>query len=224
MSDTTLIEDEEELVSLFRTIQGKLSKFRDKHGGIYRGAIQDGTPVRMPAHLMKSCRAVADRVDILAALPKGGKVAEIGNFGGDFSVSIIKHIQPAEYHTFDHHLDRMKPENRAILDEHGACFYHQGDPMLAIPKFPDKSFDLIYLNRSKYYAGVWAELTEALRLLRPNGHLMVNDYTAWDPVQCKPYGVLPAVTDFAIKHKLEAVYISLHGRGFLNIALRRVQP
>ena len=224
MEHVSLSEAEAELEQAFRAVRQKLDDYRGKAGRIYTGAaIQDGTPVVLPAQFIKSCRALADRVDILAALPKGGKVAEIGNFFGDFSVQIIEAIQPAEFHTFDYNLHNIRPENRDRLNAHGSVFFHDGDPLIPLPKFADKSFDLIYLNKSKYYAGVWRELTECLRLLKPNGHIVCNDYTAWDPVQCIPYGVLPAVNQFIIDNNLEVSHVSLQARGFLNIAMRRMR-
>jgi SAM-dependent methyltransferase len=223
MSDVSLVEEEAEIEQLFGVLRSKIKEYRGKTGRIYTKKIQDGTPVRLPAKHMENCRALADRVDMLVLLPKGGKVAEVGNFFGDFSVKIVEAIQPVEFHTFDWNLDKIRPENRTALNLHGSVFFHDGDPATTFMKFPDRSFDFIYLNKSKNYGGVWNELTESLRMLNPGGYIVVNDYTAWDPVQCIPYGVLPAVNQFAIDNNLDVPYVSFHDRGFLGIALRRME-
>jgi SAM-dependent methyltransferase len=221
MDDTPPSTSEAELDELFRTIRQKMDALLHETGLRYTG-IEDGTPAAMPSRLMTACCALADRVQIFEQLPKGGVVAEIGNFFGDFSVKIIETVAPSEFHTFDFNLHTIRPENRVLLEAHGSVVFHEGDPAINFFPFPDNKFDIVYLNKSKDYAGVWNELTESLRMLKPDGYIVCNDYTAWDPIQCIPYGVLPAVTEFAIQNNLDVPYISLQARGFLNIALRRL--
>jgi hypothetical protein len=221
MTDAAGVSDEEvELLDSLRTLRERLRAWNRKHGRPFQG-ISDGFRTSIRPELMSACQAFADRLGLLAALPKGQVFAEIGNFFGDFSVKIMEINQPLELHTFDWHLNTIKPANREVLDRQGRTFYHDGDPAITLPKVETAAFDIIYLNKSKDYVGVRRELACCLDKLRTDGFLVVNDFTAWDPVQGIPYGVMPGVCQFINEQSLEVIYLGLHPRGFLNVALRR---
>jgi hypothetical protein len=214
-------EEHKEISAVLQQLRDKLKSWNKKYGHPFEG-ISDGFRTAIRSELMPACRAFADRNDLIAALPKGKRFAEVGNFFGQFSVKILELNQPREFHTFDWNLDLMNPEHRSVLDNYKTVFYYDGDPSISAEKIQPSTFDIVYLNKSRDYSGVRRDLDCWLERLTPDGYLVVNDFTAWDPVQGLPYGVLPAVSQFVNEQTLEVVFISLHPRGFLNIALRRI--
>ena len=215
-----IADDEAELSELLRALREKLRAWNRKHGHPFPG-ISDGWRTAIRSDLMPACRAFADRVDLLSVLPKANKFAEIGIVSGDFAIKILELNRPEEYHAFDWSFDWVRPENRAALDQHPRVFLHEGNPDQIISLEPPDSYDIIYLNGPKDFSGTQQYMKICLDKLRQDGYLIVNDFTAWDPVQGFPYGVMPAVSKIVNEENLEVVYISLHARGFYNIALRR---
>jgi len=57
-------------------------------------------------------------------------------------------------------------------------------------------------------------------VLKPDGRLICNDYTTWDPIQCIPYGVYSAVNRFANERSLQFEFLALHPYGFHDVCLR----
>lgn len=216
-------EEEVELRDLLEQLRDRLKSWSRKFGGAFEG-IADGPRTSIRSELMPACRAFASRDDLIAALPKGKIFAEVVNFFGDFSVRILGLNQPSEFHTFDWNIKLIRPANRSVLDAYERVYYYDGDPDVSASRIAPSSFDIIYLNKSKDYAGMRKDLGLWFERLKPDGYLVVNDFTAWDPVQGFAYGVLPAVSQFVNEHNLEVVSVSLHPRGFLNIAVRRMQP
>src|ERR1700733_2020642 len=91
-------EEHVELGSLLQQLRAKLKAWNMKHGHPFEG-ISDGNRTAIRGELMPSCRAFADRGDLIAALPKGKRFAEVGNFFGEFSVKILERNKPSELHT-----------------------------------------------------------------------------------------------------------------------------
>jgi hypothetical protein len=218
MNDDESAPESAELFALLDQLRSRLDAWNQKYGHPFAG-IQDGHPTAIRPELMPACRAFAGREELIAALPKDKRFAEVGNWFGNFAVQILALNQPREFHTFDWNLHLMKPENRRILDEYGRVFYHDGDPAVTVQDIPAGSFDIVYLNKAKDFSGVRQDLEVWFETLAPQGTLIVNDFTAWDPVQGFAYGVLPAVSRFVNERHVEVVAISLQARGFLNIAL-----
>jgi FkbH-like protein len=212
--------ERDDLFSVLRALNEKLRAWNSKHGHPFEGTF-DGKPTSIRSDLMRSCQIFADRLDLLSALPKAKIMAEIGSYSGDLSAEIVLRAAPKEFHIFNWDFKALNDKNRKILDSHDNVFYHPGDWDHTFLEIEKDWFDIIYLNRSKDFNGVKRELTYCLERLGSDGLLIVNDFTSWDPIQGIPYGVMSAVSEFVNEHNLEVVYMSLHGRGFMNIAMRR---
>jgi len=213
-------EDAEEISAALRELRARLNSWNQKYGHPFEG-ISDGFRTTIRSDLMPACRAFANRDDLIAALPKGKRFAEVCNFFGQFSVRILELNQPRELHIFDWNLHLIKPEFRNVLDNYQRVFYYDGDPSTSVKTIEAPDFDIVYLNKSKDFSGMRSDLRCWFDRLAPGGYLVVNDFTAWDPVQGYAYGVLPAVSEFVNEQNLEVAFIALHPRGFLNIAMRR---
>jgi SAM-dependent methyltransferase len=204
----------------FRTVRERLAAYLQRRGRFYPGVL-DGTPVAPRPELLKGCEVLADRLEIMRRLPQNRVFAEIGTLFGDFIVDVIDIQRPLEVHLFDQSFEPLRPENRARLDSYGNAFYHTGDSSRLLAEFPDATFDVVYIDADHSYEGVWKDLMQGLRVLKPDGRLVCNDYTSWDQIQCIPYGVYSAVNRFANEQNLQFEYLALHPYGFHDVCLRR---
>ncbi len=171
--------------------------------------------------LLEGCQVLAERLEIMRRLPQNRVFAEIGTLFGDFIVDVIDIQKPCEVHLFDQSFEPLRPENRARLDSYGNAFYHTGDSSRLLAEFPDATFDVVYIDADHSHDGVWKDLVQGLRVLKPDGRLVCNDYTSWDQIQCIPYGVYSAVNRFANEQNLQFEYLALHPYGFHDVCLRR---
>jgi predicted O-methyltransferase YrrM len=176
-------------------------------------------PTLTAAH-MTNARLWPIRHEMLAALPKGGRCAEVGTYRGIFSKHIAATCQPDEYHLFDIDFEPLDEEAiRAAFA--GALHKHLGDSAANLRKFPAGYFDWLYIDADHSYAGVVNDLAAAHSVLKPGGYLMLNDYTNWDPTSAHPYGVAKAANEFILAENYEVVGLALDSRGFHDFLIRK---
>jgi hypothetical protein len=149
----------------------------------------------LPSNTLDASRIYASREKLLAALPKGGKVAEVGTFEGYFSRRIAEDCAPDEFHLIDVDFGPFK-ETLA-----GNVTKHQGDSSTILHSFPEGYFDWIYVDGDHSYKGVVKDLEAAHRAIKSGGHLMCNDYTNWMSLAVMPYGVMKAVNELIIREQ-----------------------
>jgi len=93
----------------------------------------------LPQSALDGAKLYADRATMLRALPKGGIVAEVGVWRGDFSKLIWETYKPDELHLVDLDFSPFDwPEAKVIR--------HQGDSSAILRSFEKGSFDWIYLD------------------------------------------------------------------------------
>jgi len=211
-----------DIAALFSQIRTKMRQYRAVAGRYYP-AVLDGPPAIPRSANLASCRLLADRHDLIAELPTGGIFVEVGTLYGDFITKVIEINKPSHVHLFDLSFKNIRPENQAKLDAFGKVTYHTGDSSFLLSKLEDGSVDIVYVDGDHSYAGVWKDLIQALRVLKPDGYLVCNDFTNWDPIQCIPYGVFSAVSRFANEHNLTFEYLALQQNGFHDVCLRRAK-
>ena len=149
----------------------------------------------LPSNALDASRIYASREKLLAALPKGGKVAEVGTFEGYFSRRIVEDCAPDEFHLIDVDFGPFK-ETLA-----GNVTKHRGDSSTILQSFPEGYFDWIYVDGDHSYQGVVKDLEAAHRAIKSGGHLMCNDYTNWMSLAVMPYGVMKAVNELIIREQ-----------------------
>jgi SAM-dependent methyltransferase len=217
----TKTEDAAALAALFKELRQRLSAYQNNYKEFFPGLF-DG-PRAAPAKSCTGwCRLFPDRLDLIKELvPRGGLFAEVGTLYGDFIVQVLDANQPREVHLFDLGFQNIRPEHRRKLNDYGRVHYHQGESSKKLSEIPDSSFDVVYIDGDHSYQGVWQDLTQGLRALKPAGYLICNDYTNWDCIQSLPYGVLPAVNRFMTENSLVVRAIGLSAFGFHDIALQR---
>jgi hypothetical protein len=159
-----------------------------------------------------------DREELLRLLPRGGVVAEVGVWKGDFSAQLLATLDPAELHLVDPWAFRPDYEHAlyggnaaksqddmdAIYEGVRARFagqieqrrveLHRNDSAIAAAGFAPSTFDAVYIDGDHTYDAVVADLRAWAPLVKPLGVLAGDDYSAtgwWQD------GVKRAVDEFA---------------------------
>src|SRR5262245_24858026 len=84
---------------------------------LYR-AVRSLKPVQesgdVPPELVRDCRFIASREDLLTELPPRGRVAELGTDTGEFAARILERCDPQQLHLID--LDMSRLDRRVRQD------------------------------------------------------------------------------------------------------------
>lgn len=168
----------------------------------------------LPDHALSKAQLFADRSAMLAAVPKGGIVAEVGVYQGGFSSEIVKFCAPEKLHLIDVDLRPLGPVP-------GPIETHEGDSSTILAGFPASHFDWIYIDGDHSYPGVSGDLAAADRVLKPGGFLMCNDYANWCSAAATPYGVARAVNELIIAESYEVRGMALHPAGLHDILIQK---
>lgn len=138
-----------------------------------------------------------DRVrgKLLRSLPKGGIVAEVGVWEGDFSQRILEICEPRELHLIDPWLYMPdfpntgfgKKKNEHLMEQRyqGVVARFADDPRVrihratsdeALSQFPDSTFDWVYLDGNHNDPYIANDLKISLAKVKPNGIITGDDY------------------------------------------------
>jgi hypothetical protein len=66
------------------------------------------------------------------------------------------------------------------------------------------------------------DITQAVRVIKPQGLIVFNDYVKYSPLELVQYGVMEAVNDLCLRQNFEMVGLALHGLGYFDVALRKI--
>lgn len=137
----------------------------------------------------------AYREQLLRALPKGGRVAEIGVWEGAFSQRILNVCKPQTLHLIDPWefmpefrntcFGRLKNEH--LMDERyeAVCRMFRNDPRVrihratsqeALSQMPDHSLDWVYVDGNHNEPFVSQDIALCLQKVKPNGIICGDDY------------------------------------------------
>lgn len=192
----------------------------------------------LPQNLLKNCLFIPDRYTLLMHLPKEGICAEVGVLAGDFSQEILRICFPHELHLIDvfdcpdySTTNRFTAaENEAFVRgrfgadvTNGRVHVKKGNSWDMLATYPDHYFDWVYIDAAHDYKSVVKDLDQALRVLKKNGIIIMNDYIMVDHKSGNEYGVVPATNEFMIKNNFEMIYFAFHPELFCDIAIRKVQ-
>ena len=157
--------------------------------------------------------ALVSREQLLHLMPKGGRVAEIGTFRGDFAEAILTTVQPERLHLIDpwRHQDQTEYQSDgsnlsnqghednlrhvrgrfadAITD--GTVVLHRQFSTDAASSFADGSLDWVYIDGMHTLDAVRADLAAWRPKIRDGGLILGHDY-----IETGDYGVIPAVNEF----------------------------
>ena len=170
----------------------------------------------LPPHLARDCRFSASRYDLVAALPSGGCIAEVGTYKGEFARHILAHCDPAELHLVD--LDFALLDAAVAAD--GRVRQHAGQSHEVLAGFPDQTFDWVYIDADHSYAGASRDAFAAAPKVKGGGYLVFNDFAHLDPY-LGAYGVHRAVVEFAIAKDWPFAWFAYDGNALYDVALQR---
>jgi hypothetical protein len=197
-------------------------------------------PALLPCHL-DSARLYADREHMVGELqvPRHGVVAEVGVAVGSFSVRLIAMLQPREFvaiDTFTLHriptlwsrptaqifqgMDHRSYYQSALAESPCAVTIREGLSNVMLETFPDRYFDLIYIDADHSCQAVTQDAAVASRKIRPDGIVIFNDYILFDHISMAPYGVVPAVNRLVAEEGWRVIGLGLHQQMFCDIAVR----
>jgi hypothetical protein len=168
-----------------------------------------------------------DRIELLRAMPKGGIVAEVGVFKGNFSRHILEIIDPKRLHLIDpwvhqdiplwqqrgneDHLDFLREVQRRFQPEvyRRRVVIHQGFSLDVLTLFPDHYFDWVYLDGDHRFETVRAELMICDCKVKSNGLILGHDFIKPELYPASHHGrlgVVPAVHEFCSMSNWELVF------------------
>jgi len=198
---------------------------------------------RLDEKYLRNARILPSREDILARLPQGGVVAEIGVAFGHYSRKILNTMKPRQFVAVDcfgldhttwsgrqvyakflggmRHEDFYRKQFAAEI-ESGAVVVKKGFSHEVMETFPDAYFDMIYVDAAHDYASVAKDLEVSGRKIKPTGHIVMNDYTLVDPLLLQPYGIVQATHEFCVREGWEIVYLAQHPHMFCDVALKKL--
>jgi predicted O-methyltransferase YrrM len=175
-----------------------------------------GSAPPFPQDLVADCRMFGTRLDLIDSLPKGGRVAELGTYKGDFAREILHRCAPRELHVMD--IDYTLFDNTLRTDPRVTC--HTGLTHAMVGAFPDQHFDWIYVDADHGYPGVVRDIEAAAPKVKIGGYLVFNDFAHVDPFMGQ-YGVQQAVTEFAVRERWPMSHFAMHGAALYDVAFQR---
>jgi hypothetical protein len=203
-----------------------------------------GAPVPLREEDVRNCRLLANRVELLDRMPKGGVIAEVGVGFGDLSARMLATLAPREFHAIDLFGWDEVPivwgvSTRDVFDgrsheefyrarfaeqiRQGTVHVRQGRSWETLSRYADASFDLIYVDAGHDYESVKRDAEVCTRKVKPDGFLIFNDYIMYDHAALEPYGVVHVVNDLCVSGGYEMLYFALHEQLFCDVALRKVR-
>jgi hypothetical protein len=195
-----------------------------------RQAAVDETPkVVLEARHIANSRLLPSRRDLLAPLPKGGVIAELGVNEGDFSAQILEICQPRELHLVDiwgsdrYHgglFERVTRRFQPQIDA-GVVHIHRMLSLEAADRFEDETFDMVYIDTVHDYVNTRDELRSYAPKVKSDGLLAGHDYSMGNWVAAWRYGVIEAVHEFVRDHSWEIAALTVNYPEGPSFALRR---
>ncbi len=146
------------------------------------GAHLFGAPLSPPDAALASARLFATRSAALEALPRGGRIAELGTQAGRYARQILDVCRPDRLHLFDLEFDTLRAKAPDVAADPRVQL-HLGDSSTNLETFPDGTFDWIYIDGDHSEAGVQRDADCAARKIGDAGLLVFNDYTLWSPLK-----------------------------------------
>ena len=182
------------------------------------------TAAELSAEHVRNCRVYPSRDLPLELVPPDAICAEVGIFRCEFSTEILRRTKPRELHLIDIDPQWLNIARGKFLNEiaRDQVVLHQGDSSTVLRSLQPASFDWIYVDGDHNYDGCKKDIEAAALCVKPGGMIALNDYTFWGPSDFNKYGVMEAVNEFCVTYGWEFVYLALQGRGYHDVAIRKI--
>ncbi len=197
----------------------------------------------LPARLVSGALILPSRDALVALLPKRRVVVEVGVALGNFTRYALDVAVPVRFIAIDwfrlHELEGFWGRTSAEhfgAQTHAAWYRSQfakdiatgvmevmeGESVAMLERLDDASVDIFYLDATHLYENVREELAVVVRKIKPDGYIIVDDYTLVDQLQAvQPLGVMYAANEFMIEHNWALHYIALQTNTYYQAVLRR---
>jgi SAM-dependent methyltransferase len=198
---------------------------------------------------LENAKLFANRFSMVEAfrpLLQGKRIVELGVAFGDFSEFLIKTLEPEQFFAFDifmlHQVPIIwrKPSKEVFGDMTHREYYakrlskssvpvviEEGDSSTNLLRYPDKYFDMIYVDAGHDYPSVMKDAESCKQKLKDDGILIFNDYIMFDhyavtePNAGVWYGIVQAVNQLVVNHDFEVIGFAFRKDMFCDIAVRR---
>jgi len=183
-----------------------------------------------PEHI-RNLKVVLNRDAFLDALPKGGVVAEAGVDHGDFSQRILAITQPERLHLIDmwsssrYHggLEHIVRKRFQAEITNGRVRIDLGRSTDVLQRFPDSSFDWVYIDTDHGYIITAQELELSRLKVKEGGIIAGHDYITGNWDGGVRYGVVEAVHEFCVKYNWELILLTHETDRHLSFAIREIR-
>jgi len=196
----------------------------------------------LEARHLDNAQLFANRYDLISSMRsiEGGVIAEVGVARGDFSEFLIDQLKPKRFVAFDlfdmhewgnafgipiakylSNMTHLEFYKRRFADRNADVVIEVGMSHLQLAKYPDKSFDLIYIDGDHSYEGVKKDAEIAKDKVVDNGVLVFNDYLAFSAWEGAVYGVMRAVNELIVKDDWVVTGFALNHWMHYDVALRK---
>ena len=220
---------------------GAIRKYAMHRAAIAAGFWNDDYPTLEAKHL-DNPRLFANRKDLISGMRsvEGGVIAEVGVAHGLLSEYLLNELRPRKFVAFDtftmHETDtycnvptNILFNNMRHLDYYRQKFADRGSQVaievgrsnLNLAKYPDKSFDLIFIDADHSYEGVKQDANLAKEKVTDNGVIVFNNYVAFDFFMGERYGVIRAVNELIINSDWRVCGLSLQTAMYCDIAIHK---
>lgn len=219
-----------------------IRKYAMRRAAIAAGFWNEDYPTLQSKHL-DNPRLFANREDLISAMRsvEEGVIAEVGVAHGLFSEYLLNELRPRKFVAFDifnmHEWDtycnvptNILFNNMTHLDYYRRKFADRGSQVVTevgksnfnLAKYPDKSFDLIYIDSDpSSYEGVKQDADLAKMKVTDNGVIVFNCYVAFDFLGGTRYEVIRAVNELIVNDDWCVCGLSLQYYMYCNIAIHK---
>lgn len=191
---------------------------------------------------LRNAKLYSNRWDWVTQLPKGLNIMEVGVLAGDFAEHIFNNINPNSLHLVDtweqsdsifqrgeNNLRFKEGENLDFAKKrfpHPNVYFHVGRSQSVLPGLIGNTdeFDLIYIDAGHSYEEVKQDIHNAIKLLKQNGTIVINDYVYVGDPKYPSYGVIQAVNEFLNNNQdWEVSGLTLEDQMMCDIMIRRIR-
>lgn len=208
---------------VYRALNGLLGKVRTTQSRAI-------PKVELKQHHLRNLKVVTDRKAFLEQLPKGGVVAEAGVDHGDFSAMILAITQPQRLHLIDMwSSERYHGGLQTIVRNKFKTEIASGQVQIdlglstdVLQRYPDATFDWVYIDTDHGYIVTAAELELCRLKVKPGGIIAGHDYVTGNWDGGVRYGVVEAVHEFCVKYDWELILLTHETDRHLSFAIRKM--